>query len=380
MVKPYSEYNMDKSRKEGLQVYCKTCLSEYRKTQNKDKIREEKREYREKNKEKIQIQKKEYREKNKDVIREKKKLWKRKTRAEVKQELLSRYEKGECLTEKERKKIQYWMNQEESLKMTDDEKEQKKREATKKYKEENKERIREATKKYYEINKEIIRLKADSKKKWSVYRIDFTDQCYYIGSSNRPDLRFNKHKSLSLKSKSSENLNNQNWETANYSIIQTFDLESDCIEAEYRIILSKKDDLKCLNVKTEERRSKKYWVYVIQSEQERFDKNGKKLEGFFYVGMTTNPSRRLREHNGIYANGDFGNPNGGKYTSKHRPWVARACFGPYDSRSEALKAEYTLKRTKRGISRCKWSSNDSPLCKGLGENHPWVFNPMVWKE
>ena len=69
-------------------------------------------------------------------------------------------------------------------------------------------------------------------------------------------------------------------------------------------------------------------------------------QSFFYVGMTTDPARRLREHNGLYANGKQGNPKGGKYTSKHRPWVARAYIS-YGSRSEALKAEYALKKGKR---------------------------------
>lgn len=118
-----------------------------------------------------------------------------------------------------------------------------------------------------------------------------------------------------------------------------------------------------------------YWVYVIQSQQKRFSKKGSILPGFFYVGMTTDPKRRLREHNGLYSNGKTGNPKGAKYTSKHRPWVARACYGPYGSRSEALKAEYALKRSKRGQSRCYWKPEDSPLCKGQGVNHPWITHP-----
>ena len=121
-----------------------------------------------------------------------------------------------------------------------------------------------------------------------------------------------------------------------------------------------------------------YWVYVIQSENVRVGKKGKPLPGFFYVGMTTDPARRLREHNGLYANGKQGNPKGGKYTSKHRPWVARACYGPYTSRSEALKAEHALKKCKRSTARCHWSVKDSPLCRGEGVNHPWVVDPK-WK-
>ena len=115
-----------------------------------------------------------------------------------------------------------------------------------------------------------------------------------------------------------------------------------------------------------------YWVYVIQSEQVRFDRRGRKRPGFFYVGMTTDPARRLREHNGEIK-------GGGRYTSKHRPWSARALYGPYVDRSEALRAEHALKRKKRGVQRMKWSSDDSPLCRGLGPEHPWVRDPVGWK-
>lgn len=99
-----------------------------------------------------------------------------------------------------------------------------------------------------------------------------------------------------------------------------------------------------------------YWVYVIQSLAQRVTKRGRSAPGFYYVGMTTDPRRRIREHNGELR-------GGGRYTSKHRPWVPRALYGPYESRSEALRAEGTLKRSKRGIARTTWSEADSPLCK-----------------
>lgn len=111
-----------------------------------------------------------------------------------------------------------------------------------------------------------------------------------------------------------------------------------------------------------------YWVYVIQSLQKR---PGNK-PGFFYVGMTTDPARRLREHNGELK-------GGGRYTSKHRPFEARALFGPYASRSEALKAERALKTQKRGPGRLAWTPLDSPWCRGEGVSHPWVKDPVGWK-
>lgn len=110
-----------------------------------------------------------------------------------------------------------------------------------------------------------------------------------------------------------------------------------------------------------------WWVYVIQSLEPRMGKRGP-LPGFHYVGSTTDPARRLREHNGEKS-------GGGRYTSQHRPWEQRALFGPYANRSEALKAEMKLKRTKRGPARCHWTPEDSPLCRGEGVDHPWVQDP-----
>lgn len=146
-------------------------------------------------------------------------------------------------------------------------------------------------------------------------------------------------------------------------------------EAHYiALALQGPESNRCLNKNMPLIPGKLYWVYVIQSQQKR--DNGK--PGFFYVGMTTEPSRRLLEHNGLYANGLPGRPGGGKYTSKLRPWVGKALHGPYFSRSEALSAEYALKRQKRGVGRLQWAVQDSPLCRGEGVNHPWVQNPL-WK-
>lgn len=107
-----------------------------------------------------------------------------------------------------------------------------------------------------------------------------------------------------------------------------------------------------------------WWVYVIQSEQPRFTK-GRPAPGFFYVGSTTDPARRLRQHNGEIR-------GGGRYTAKHRPWLPRALYGPYADRSEAFRAEMALKRGKRGTGRMRWSSEDHELCRGDGPEHPWV--------
>jgi predicted GIY-YIG superfamily endonuclease len=92
-------------------------------------------------------------------------------------------------------------------------------------------------------------------------------------------------------------------------------------------------------------------VYVLQSQVPRVSAKGKPLEGFYYVGSTTDVHRRVRQHNGEIK-------GGGKYTSKHRPWVLRCVYGPYLNRSEAFKAECALK-ARRGKARLEWSATDS---------------------
>lgn len=114
-----------------------------------------------------------------------------------------------------------------------------------------------------------------------------------------------------------------------------------------------------------------WWVYVIQSSQQRFTKRGASAPGFHYVGSTTDPARRLRQHNGEIK-------GGGRYTAKHRPWEPRALYGPYADRSEAFRAEMALKRSRRGPSRARWQPEDHPLCRGDGAAHPWVEDP-TWR-
>jgi len=107
-----------------------------------------------------------------------------------------------------------------------------------------------------------------------------------------------------------------------------------------------------------------WYVYVIQS---LTPLPGRDV-GFTYVGCTNNPVRRLKQHNGELL-------GGARFTSKHKPWVPRALYGPYKGRSEALKAEYALKHGKRGVGRMNWCTLDSKWCRGLGPAHPWVGDP-----
>jgi len=62
-----------------------------------------------------------------------------------------------------------------------------------------------------------------------------------------------------------------------------------------------------------------------------------------YVGISTDPDRRLREHNGEKA-------GGARSTRSGRPWAIARIHGPYDGRAAAQRAEHALKK-KRGRQR-----------------------------
>lgn len=116
-------------------------------------------------------------------------------------------------------------------------------------------------------------------------------------------------------------------------------------------------------------KANEWWVYVIQSLQVRVGKTGNALPGFHYVGATTDPKRRIRQHNGEIV-------GGARWTAKHRPHRMKAIYGPYANQSEALKAERALKRGRRGAGRCQWSPEDLykgvSWCRGLGPDDPRV--------
>ena len=62
-----------------------------------------------------------------------------------------------------------------------------------------------------------------------------------------------------------------------------------------------------------------------------------------YVGISTDPERRLREHNGEKA-------GGARSTRPGRPWAIARILGPYSDRAAAQRAEHALKK-KRGHER-----------------------------
>ncbi|MFQ5953504.1 MAG: GIY-YIG nuclease family protein [Kiloniellales bacterium] len=66
-----------------------------------------------------------------------------------------------------------------------------------------------------------------------------------------------------------------------------------------------------------------HYVYVLQSEIDA---------AHYYVGVTTDPQRRLQEH------------NAGKsvHTNKHKPWKFSVCIG-FSDRAKAHRFEQYLK-------------------------------------
>ncbi len=65
-----------------------------------------------------------------------------------------------------------------------------------------------------------------------------------------------------------------------------------------------------------------------------------------YVGVSTDVERRLEQHNGI-------RPGGAKRTRAGRPWSVGIVYGAFETRSEAQKVEYRVKRL-RGKARLEW--------------------------
>jgi predicted GIY-YIG superfamily endonuclease len=70
----------------------------------------------------------------------------------------------------------------------------------------------------------------------------------------------------------------------------------------------------------------KWWTYVLCSLSFR-DK--------YYVGVSKDPQRRLKQHNGEKT-------NGARYTASYRPWIIHKVYGPL-KKAEAFNLESQLK-------------------------------------
>ena len=69
--------------------------------------------------------------------------------------------------------------------------------------------------------------------------------------------------------------------------------------------------------------------------------------GRTYVGITTEPERRLAQHNGE-------RPGGARATRSGRPWRIGVLYGPFQDRSAASRAERAVKAL-RGPRRLAWT-------------------------
>jgi putative endonuclease len=70
-----------------------------------------------------------------------------------------------------------------------------------------------------------------------------------------------------------------------------------------------------------------YFLYIIYSES----------ADLYYVRYTSDPQRRLLEHNTKLLN---------TFTSKHRPWMMKALFECGTSASQAIRIERFIKKQK----------------------------------
>ncbi len=71
-----------------------------------------------------------------------------------------------------------------------------------------------------------------------------------------------------------------------------------------------------------------WFVYIIQNQ-----------DGILYTGITVDPSRRIKEHNGLAR-------SGAKATRMGRPWTFVYLEG-VPSNNHALRKEYAIKRLSR---------------------------------
>ena len=146
---PLSDFNNNRSQKDGKAVQCRYCCKEYNK-EYYEKNKEKRKEYLAKNKEKIKEQKKEYFAKNKEKIKEKRKEYNKEYSIKNK-EKIKEYQK-EYRKENKEKLKEYGKKYNENNK-------EKIKDYKKDYREKNKEKLKEYNKEYYEKNKEKVKEK-----------------------------------------------------------------------------------------------------------------------------------------------------------------------------------------------------------------------------
>jgi putative endonuclease len=73
-----------------------------------------------------------------------------------------------------------------------------------------------------------------------------------------------------------------------------------------------------------------YYIYLIQSQS----------SNLFYVGYSSDPWKRLQEHNTERTD---------KFTGKYHDWVLKAVFKVSENKGEALQVERFIKRQKSKV-------------------------------
>ena len=76
---------------------------------------------------------------------------------------------------------------------------------------------------------------------------------------------------------------------------------------------------------------KKYYCYLLVS---------KRCPGHTYIGYTTDPDRRLAQHNGKVQ-------GGAKYTKRYRPWKRKILVSGFKSSHDALMFEWAWKHPSK---------------------------------
>ena len=150
--RPFSDFNIHKTSKDGYRTICKICRKKYN----------------QENKEKIKETDKLYKEKNKEVLKEKRKKYNQENKEKIKEYLSNNKDKI-----KNKRKLYYENNKETIL------------ESCKKYRDENKEKLKE----YYEKNE----VKEHRKKIQKKYRdenkeeLSYKKKIYYM--NNKSEIR-----------------------------------------------------------------------------------------------------------------------------------------------------------------------------------------------
>ncbi len=90
---------------------------------------------------------------------------------------------------------------------------------------------------------------------------------------------------------------------------------------------------------------KLWWMYVVSCS-----------DGTLYTGVTTNVSRRIKEHNG--------SSRGAKYTRSRRPVKLETAL-IFANRSEAQKAEYSFKQLSRD-AKLSFIESYCQVCRCVG--------------